>query len=87
VIADAQSLDLTIGGAEANVGVALVAMGHQARFVSKVPANALGDKARAALAGAGVDVAHFVRGVGDLGGVWAFISLRLAVRCGLGHHL
>ncbi|MBB3957873.1 5-deoxy-D-glucuronate isomerase, partial [Novosphingobium sediminicola] len=27
VIADAQSLDLTIGGAEANVGVALVAMG------------------------------------------------------------
>ncbi|WCT79541.1 sugar kinase [Novosphingobium humi] len=67
VIADAQSLDLTIGGAEANVGVALVAMGHQARFVSKVPANALGDKARAALAGAGVDVAHFVRGDGRMG--------------------
>ncbi|WDF74689.1 sugar kinase [Novosphingobium sp. KACC 22771] len=67
VIADAQSLDLTIGGAEANVGVALVAMGHGARFVSKVPANALGDKARAALAGVGVDVAHFVRGEGRMG--------------------
>jgi 2-dehydro-3-deoxygluconokinase len=67
VIADAQELQLTIGGAEANVGVALVAMGHGARFVSKVPANALGEKARAALAGAGLDVRHFVRGEGRMG--------------------
>jgi len=67
VIADAQSLDLTIGGAEANVAVALTAMGHDARFVGRVPDNALGEKARAALGGAGVDVRLFGRGPGRMG--------------------
>lgn len=67
VIADASSLDLAIGGAEANVAVALAAMGHQACFAGRVPANALGDKARAALAGAGVDVRFLGRGAGRMG--------------------
>lgn len=67
MIADAQSLDLVIGGAEANVAVALVAMGHEARFVGRVPDNPLGAKARAALAGAGVDVRALRAGSGRMG--------------------
>lgn len=67
VIADAQSLDLTLGGAEANVAVALAAMGHEARFLTKLPDNALGDKACTALAGAGVDMRDCVRGAGRMG--------------------
>lgn len=67
LIADAHSLEQTVGGAEANVGVALVAMGHEALIISKVPANPLGDKARAALAGAGVDVRGVTRGEGRMG--------------------
>jgi 2-dehydro-3-deoxygluconokinase len=67
LIADAQALDLVIGGAEANVAVALAAMGHQARFVGMVPDNPLGAKARAALAGAGVDVRAVRAGAGRMG--------------------
>jgi 2-dehydro-3-deoxygluconokinase len=67
MIADAQSLDLVVGGAEANVAVALVAMGHAARFVGVVPDNPLGAKARAALAGAGVDVRALRAGAGRMG--------------------
>ncbi len=67
MIADAASLDLVIGGAEANVAVALTGMGHPARFVGMVPDNPLGAKARGALAGAGVDVRHFASGPGRMG--------------------
>jgi 2-dehydro-3-deoxygluconokinase len=66
-IADAQSLDLTIGGAEANVAVALVAMGHDARFVGMVPEGPLGAKARSAIAGARVDTRWFIDGPGRMG--------------------
>jgi 2-dehydro-3-deoxygluconokinase len=66
-IADAQSLDLTIGGAEANVAVGLVAMGHEARFVGMVPEGPLGAKARAAIAGARVDTRWFIDGPGRMG--------------------
>lgn len=66
-IADAQSLDLTIGGAEANVAVGLVAMGHEARFVGMAPEGPLGAKARSALAAAGVDVRGFITGPGRMG--------------------
>jgi 2-dehydro-3-deoxygluconokinase len=67
MIADAQALDLVVGGAEANVAVALVAMGHAARFVGVVPDNPLGAKARGALAGAGVDVRALRAGAGRMG--------------------
>jgi 2-dehydro-3-deoxygluconokinase len=67
MIADAQSMDLVIGGAEANVAVAINAMGHETRFVGLVPDNPLGAKAKAALAGAGVDVRHFRQGAGRMG--------------------
>jgi 2-dehydro-3-deoxygluconokinase len=66
-IADAQGLDLTIGGAEANVAVALAAMGHEARFVGLVPEGPLGAKARGAIAATGVDVRGFITGPGRMG--------------------
>ncbi|WP_206237863.1 sugar kinase [Novosphingobium terrae] len=66
-IADAQSLDLTIGGAEANVAVGLAAMGHEARFVGMVPEGPLGAKARGAIAAAGVDTRGFINGPGRMG--------------------
>ncbi|WP_068087384.1 sugar kinase [Novosphingobium rosa] len=66
-IADAQSLDLTIGGAEANVAVGLAAMGHEARFLGMVPEGPLGAKARAAIAAAGVDTRGFINGPGRMG--------------------
>jgi 2-dehydro-3-deoxygluconokinase len=67
VIAAAQSLDLTIGGAEANVAVALTSLGHEAWFVGRVPDNQLGAKARAAIAATGVDIRHFGFGPGRMG--------------------
>ncbi|HZV10626.1 MAG TPA: sugar kinase [Novosphingobium sp.] len=67
LIADAPALDIAIGGAEANVAVALAAMGHKARFLGRLPANALGLRAQAALAGAGVDVAHCPQAPGRMG--------------------
>jgi 2-dehydro-3-deoxygluconokinase len=66
-IADAQSLDLTIGGAEANVAVGLAAMGHDARFVGMVPEGPLGAKARGTIAAAGVDTRGFISGPGRMG--------------------
>ena len=66
-LADAQSLDIVVGGAEANVAVALAAMEHETRFLGLVPDNPLGAKARAALAGTGVDVRGLRSGVGRMG--------------------
>ena len=49
------------GGAEANVAVALAGLGHQARFLSVVPANEVGDAALRELLRFGVDVSFVVR--------------------------
>lgn len=51
----ARSLDLNIGGAEANVAIGLASLGHKVRMVSRVPANALGTMAKGALLQAGID--------------------------------
>ena len=67
LIADSAALDMVVGGAEANVAVALAAMGHSARMVGRVPANPLGARARSTLAAAGVDVVHFGAGPGRMG--------------------
>ncbi|NBC35084.1 sugar kinase [Novosphingobium sp. FSY-8] len=67
MLTQASALDITVGGAEANVAVALRAMGHGARYVSALPANALGDKVLGALAGAGVDTGHCLRAPGRMG--------------------
>jgi 2-dehydro-3-deoxygluconokinase len=49
------SLDVCVGGAEANVAVGLASLGHATRMVSAVPDNALGRAALATVRGAGVD--------------------------------
>ena len=67
LLAGADRLDMTTGGAEANVAVALAALGLPARLVSVVPDNPLGHGARAALRGAGVDVRWLGQGPGRMG--------------------
>lgn len=48
-------LEATFGGAEANVAASLAQFGVDARFVSAIPANNVGDACIAALRGFGVD--------------------------------
>ena len=55
LIAQAQAFDIELGGAEANVVAGLTALGHCGRFVSALPANPLGQKARQTLKARGVD--------------------------------
>ena len=56
LLLQANRLDLHVGGAEANVCVALARLGHRTRMISVLPANDLGMIARSTLASAGVDV-------------------------------
>jgi len=49
------SLSLHVGGAEANVAIGLAHLGHDCAMVGKIPSNALGRGAVAAVRGAGVD--------------------------------
>lgn len=55
LLAQAPALELQVGGAEANVAIALACLGHPARMVSAVPDNPLGRRAVAFLKGHGVD--------------------------------
>src|SRR2546423_10339917 len=49
------TLEATFGGAEANVAASLAQFGVDARFVSAIPANNVGDACVAALRSFGVD--------------------------------
>jgi len=60
------TLDMHCGGAEANVLIALAALGHPTRMVSRVPGNALGLHAIRHLQSAGVDTAQVTRGEGRM---------------------
>ena len=60
-------LAATFGGSEANVAISLAHFGHRARFVSRLPANPIGDAAIAALRAEGVDVSGLARGGERLG--------------------
>jgi 2-dehydro-3-deoxygluconokinase len=53
---DTTSLLLDIGGAEANLSIALCRMGRSARFISRVGDDPFGQRMRATLAAEGVDV-------------------------------
>ena len=53
---DARSLLLDIGGAEANLSVALARMGHSVRYITRVGDDPFGQRIRSILAGEGVDV-------------------------------
>lgn len=54
-------LEATFGGAEANVAASLAQLGVDARFVSAIPANNVGDQCIAALRAFGVDTSHIKR--------------------------
>jgi 2-dehydro-3-deoxygluconokinase len=66
-LSQAGSLVLTYGGGEANVAASLAGFGVPASFVSRVPANDLGDGAIRFLRGLGVDTSGVARESGRLG--------------------
>lgn len=66
-LARTDALALDVGGAEANVAIALAGLGQPTRMATVLPDNALGRRARAALGEAGVDTVHCVNGEGRLG--------------------
>jgi 2-dehydro-3-deoxygluconokinase len=63
----ATHFEVTYGGAEANVAVALAQLGETSAFISKLPPNELGQRASDELRRHGVDVASMVRGGERLG--------------------
>ena len=63
----AYSFDVCYGGGEANVALSLANYGHEAYFVSKVPANEIGQSAVNSLREFGVHTEHIVRGGERLG--------------------
>lgn len=67
LMVQADSLDLDVGGAEANVAIALSSLGHDVRFAGLVTDNALGDRAQTTLRGAGVDTRFLTRAPGRMG--------------------
>lgn len=67
LLVQADALELHPAGAEGNVAVALASLGHSVRFAGVVSDNALGDRAVAALRGAGVDTRFLTRAAGRMG--------------------
>lgn len=63
----ARSLDVSFGGAEANVAVSLAMFGCESVFVSALPDNPLGDRAMQELGRYGVDTSEIIRPDGRLG--------------------
>lgn len=68
-LSQATNLEATFGGGEANVAVSLAQLGHEARWVSALPPNAVGDWALATLRGLGVNTTH-VRRSGERLGIY-----------------
>ncbi len=68
-IVQADALDVQYGGSEANVAVSLAGFGFDSYFVSKLPANELGQAAVNHLRRHGVNTDHIIRG-GDRLGVY-----------------
>ncbi len=54
-------LDLTFGGAEANVAASVALLGGRARFVTALPQHAIADACVGTLAGLGVDTSYILR--------------------------
>lgn len=74
----ADSFDVNYGGGEANVAVSLAGFGHQADYVTAVPAGGLGDCAVAALRKYGVGTSHISR-KGDRLGIY-FLETGSSIR-------
>lgn len=64
-LADARSLDLEIGGAEANVVVALARLGRRCAWLSRLPDHALAEPVLRSLRAEGVDTDGVVRAPGE----------------------
>ena len=64
----ANSLEFTFGGGEANVAVSLANYGLDAAFVTKLPAHAIGQAAVNSLRRYGVDTSMITRGGDRVGG-------------------
>jgi len=60
-------LQATFGGGEANVAVSLSQFGHESYYVTRLPANPIGDAAIKALRAEGVRVDHVQRGGSRVG--------------------
>ena len=60
-------LHATFGGGEANVAVSLAQFGFDSGYVTRLPANPVGDAALKVLRAEGVSVEHVVRGGDRLG--------------------
>ena len=67
--AQAPQFEISFGGAEANVAVAIAQLGGSAEFFTKLPDNDIGARALAELRGLGVRIDRVVRG-GDRIGVY-----------------
>ena len=65
----ADHLEFTLGGGEANVAVSLANYGQDVAFVTKLPAHAIGQAAVNSLRRYGVDTSKIVRG-GDRVGIY-----------------
>ena len=65
----ADHLEFTFGGGEANVAVSLANYGLDAAYVTKLPAHAIGQAAVNSLRRYGVDTSKIVRG-GDRVGIY-----------------
>lgn len=78
-LSGADRLDLTLGGAESNVAVALAALGLPTRWLGAVPSNELGDRVIAELSATGVDVSYVVRRDGGRLGLY-FVELPVSPR-------
>ncbi len=79
-LSQATHFEITCGGAEANVAVAIAQFGGNASYVTKLPANEVADRALMELRGLGVDTARVVRG-GDRIGVY-FLEQGASQRAG-----
>lgn len=64
------TLDLSIGGTESNLAVALAHLGRRVRWVSALPDNPLGSRVAADLRREGVDVSRVIWGNGARVGVY-----------------
>ena len=60
-------LQATFGGGEANVAVSLAQFGFDSAYVTRLPANPVGDAALKVLRAEGVNVEHVIRGGDRLG--------------------
>jgi 2-dehydro-3-deoxygluconokinase len=67
LLMQSSALALHVGGAEANVAIGLAHLGHDCAMVGKIPSNALGRGAVAAVRGAGVDCTAVTSGPGRMG--------------------